>query len=251
MNQTATDYRNLLEAGRDLHRYATRFGFDRVAYVQSMGAYFSDRADGAPGATRWTPVSIISEEATSSVAIVDLPAHCPIGRYCLTHDKPFAWRYSDEQFFKPDADDAPPATSVGKFMRRFHVGGAVTTPLHSPPGVVGIVSWLTSDPSVNLQALVERKGSELELHGRRFLQVAKDFSHAHQTPSADALTPRELECLRWTALGKTTDEIGELISRSGETARFHLKSAIRKLGASNRIHAVARAAYYGLLGDVS
>ena len=98
----------MLRLDRDLHRYATRFGFDRVAYVQSLGAYFSDRADGAIGATRWTPVSIISAETTSSVAIVDLPAHCPIGRHCLTHDKPFAWKYSDERFFKPDPGQCTP-----------------------------------------------------------------------------------------------------------------------------------------------
>ena len=242
MNQTASDYRNFVRAGQDLHRYATRHGFDRIAHVQTIE---SDCQRG------WTPVSVISEGVAHSISIEDLPAHCPVGMHCLTHDKPFAWKYSDQRFFNAGSQPAENVASLNQFMRRFRVGGAVTTPLHSAAGDVGIVSWLTSDPDVDLPALVERRGSELEHHARAFLKVARTFAQAHGSAPGDALTPRELQCLRWTALGKTTDEIGALMSRSGETARFHLKSAIRKLGANNRIHAVARAAYYGLLGDVS
>ena len=241
MNQATSDYRDLVKAGQDLYRYAARLGFDRITHVQSRGP-------ARPGG--WTPVSIISEDSTRSIAIEDLPAHCPIGRFCLTYEKPFAWKYTDQRFFEPRQESAEDAASVDQFMRRFHVGGAVTTPVHLPANGVGIVSWLTSDADIDLHAIVERHGIELENHGRRLLCVARAFAETRPSLPAEALSPRELEILRWTALGKTSDEIGELISRSGETARFHLKSAIRKLGANNRIHAVARAAYYGLLADI-
>jgi DNA-binding CsgD family transcriptional regulator len=65
------------------------------------------------------------------------------------------------------------------------------------------------------------------------------------------LSAREIETLRWSALGKSTEEIADIIGRSAETARFHLKNAVRKLGANNRVHAIALASYRHLLGDLS
>ena len=61
------------------------------------------------------------------------------------------------------------------------------------------------------------------------------------------LTDREIECLTWAARGKTEEEIAMIIHRSHSTARFHLRSAIRKLGASNRSHAIAMVCSRGLI----
>jgi DNA-binding CsgD family transcriptional regulator len=62
-----------------------------------------------------------------------------------------------------------------------------------------------------------------------------------------SLTAREIECLTWAANGKTEEEIGMIIERSHETARFHLRNAVQKLNASNRTHAVALACSRGLI----
>lgn len=61
------------------------------------------------------------------------------------------------------------------------------------------------------------------------------------------LSRRELECLKWAALGKTAEEIATIIDRSAETVRIHLKRAGMKLSASNRAHAVAKACCMGLI----
>lgn len=67
----------------------------------------------------------------------------------------------------------------------------------------------------------------------------------HQWPDtmlpATALTEREQECLRWAAQGKTSWEIGQILHISERTAVAHLTHATAKLGANNRIQAVARA----------
>jgi DNA-binding CsgD family transcriptional regulator len=55
------------------------------------------------------------------------------------------------------------------------------------------------------------------------------------------LTPRELECLRWVAIGKTDAEIAVILSISPRTARFHVENAKLKLRADTRIQAVAQA----------
>lgn len=61
------------------------------------------------------------------------------------------------------------------------------------------------------------------------------------------LTPRELECLRWAAQGKTAWDIGEITQLSSRTVESYLKSACLKLGAVTRAQAVASAVRHGLI----
>lgn len=61
------------------------------------------------------------------------------------------------------------------------------------------------------------------------------------------LTNREMEVLRWTALGKTSDEIARILGISINTVNFHLKNAISKLRTVNKTAAVYRATILGLL----
>ena len=53
------------------------------------------------------------------------------------------------------------------------------------------------------------------------------------------LTAREREVLKWTAQGKSAWETSEMLKISKRTVDEHAKNAARKLGASNRTHAVA------------
>lgn len=54
------------------------------------------------------------------------------------------------------------------------------------------------------------------------------------------LTPREAECLRWVAEGKTDIEAGVILKISPRTIRFHINNAKMKLGVATRIQAVAK-----------
>lgn len=68
---------------------------------------------------------------------------------------------------------------------------------------------------------------------------------------APALTPRERECLRWVARGKTSWEIGRILTLSEHGVVFHLRSAMRKFDVSSRHRAAKIASDYGLLDDVA
>ena len=48
------------------------------------------------------------------------------------------------------------------------------------------------------------------------------------------LTPREKEVLRWAADGKTTYEIGKILSLSISAVNFHIKNSMIKLNANNK-----------------
>lgn len=57
----------------------------------------------------------------------------------------------------------------------------------------------------------------------------------------EKLSSREVECLRWAAAGKSSDEIGIILGISAYTVSSYFKSATRKLDAVNRMQAIARA----------
>lgn len=61
------------------------------------------------------------------------------------------------------------------------------------------------------------------------------------------LRARELECLSWAAMGKTTWEISRLLRISEHTVVFHLRNACVRLDAVNRPQAIAKAIELGVL----
>jgi len=68
-----------------------------------------------------------------------------------------------------------------------------------------------------------------------------------QQPERPALTPRELEVLRWTMDGKTAWEVGAILGISERTAVLHVTNAMHKLGCVNKHQAVLKALRLGLI----
>jgi len=67
-----------------------------------------------------------------------------------------------------------------------------------------------------------------------------------EAPNAP-LSARELECLHWGALGKTSREIGLILGISQRTVYFHLNNAAAKLNVYSVKHAISRALSSGLV----
>jgi len=61
------------------------------------------------------------------------------------------------------------------------------------------------------------------------------------------LTDRELCCLQWAAVGKTSWEMGKILGLSERTVNFHIHNACRKLGVHGRQAAITVALQAGLL----
>jgi DNA-binding CsgD family transcriptional regulator len=70
---------------------------------------------------------------------------------------------------------------------------------------------------------------------------------AEQPTHSISITPREVEVLAWTAQGKSAKEIGDILGIGKRTVDDHAQSAMRKLGAANRTHAVAIALQRGIV----
>jgi LuxR family quorum-sensing system transcriptional regulator CciR len=64
------------------------------------------------------------------------------------------------------------------------------------------------------------------------------------------LSDREKACLSWAVRGKSSWEIGKILSISENTVVFHIKNAMRKLNTNSRTVAAFRAIRLGLIEPV-
>jgi DNA-binding CsgD family transcriptional regulator len=84
---------------------------------------------------------------------------------------------------------------------------------------------------------------------RSSLHLSAELAFAHAIAletkrfqrAQSVLSPRETECLRLSARGKTDIEIGRTLGISPRTARFHIENVKKKLGVATRVQAVAEA----------
>lgn len=61
------------------------------------------------------------------------------------------------------------------------------------------------------------------------------------------LSPRELECLQLAFQGHTARSSGELLNCSERTVNFHLANAMTKFRVDNKLAAIQRACWFGLI----
>jgi DNA-binding CsgD family transcriptional regulator len=67
------------------------------------------------------------------------------------------------------------------------------------------------------------------------------------TKGSHTLSDRELEVLKWSADGKSAQDIADILRVSKNTVDFHIKNSVTKLQVPNKTAAVVHAALLGLL----
>jgi DNA-binding CsgD family transcriptional regulator len=106
-----------------------------------------------------------------------------------------------------------------------HAGEAACLALKSPAGSVANAD--------SLQRQLRVLGSYFHEHIMRL--------HGHESEQRLLLTARELDCLKWTAEGKTAWEASVILGITERTVRFHLNAAREKLQCTTTAQAVAKA----------
>ena len=105
--------------------------------------------------------------------------------------------------------------------------------LHSTAADPYLMVFAGTRPPPERPELVDLYYTSVQL----FECLEKTFSTA--TTGREKLSSREIECLRWAAAGKSSDEIGIILGISAYTVSSYFKSATRKLQAVNRMQAIA------------
>ncbi|TPJ17549.1 helix-turn-helix transcriptional regulator [Mesorhizobium sp. B2-5-9] len=117
----------------------------------------------------------------------------------------------------------------------------IAFPVHADRGQCGLVVFLGSEIALPQDALYE-------IHARCFsLFAAVARMRPGDVGRMRSISKRELECLKLTANGNTSEEIARLLKLSVHTANQYLTQSTQKLNAVNRNQAVAKALRLGLI----
>ena len=117
----------------------------------------------------------------------------------------------------------------------------IAFPVHADRGVAGIVVFLGTD-------IVLPAPAQPQIHLRCYRLFADvmllGLGQSGRLPS---VTQRELDCLKLTANGYTSEEIAVVLGLSVHTTNQYLTKVAMKLNAVNRMQAVSKALRLGLI----
>jgi LuxR family transcriptional regulator, quorum-sensing system regulator CciR len=177
----------------------------------------------------------------------------------LTSPLTMVCRYESEPFWVNEAgvhtqQENPHLAGLDlrDFSERAMTEAAIVVPVHMPYGQIGAVSFLPLTPRSDLTREFAEYGDLLGLLARKFVgSYTRVADKQRLIPPDVQMSKREIEILRWIAVGKTDSEIARIRGRSCATIRFHIHSAQMKLNAVNRSQAVFKAAQLGYLGSLT
>jgi DNA-binding CsgD family transcriptional regulator len=117
----------------------------------------------------------------------------------------------------------------------------IAFPVHAERGQCGLAVFFGPEITVQTDQLYE-------IHARCFaLFSAVALIRPGDAGRAKAISKRELECLKLTANGYTSEAIAQLLKLSVHTANQYLTQCAQKLNAVSRTQAVAKALRLGLI----
>ncbi|ANB19433.1 helix-turn-helix transcriptional regulator [Dokdonella koreensis] len=216
---------------RQISRCALSAGFECWTYTVSLSA--STRAP-----------YVLSEEPRSGISD-HLQLLCrsnePMMAHCRQHATPLVWTAEPAI----EGTDGTPPCRLLEDATGSGLQAIIGVPVHGLGCRWGVVVVATYHPLKRREVVsrlpqVQLLATYVHEAGHRYAAEMTRDDQIH-------LTVREIECLRWTSLGKTGWEISRLLSISERTVVFHLENASHKLGVFSRHQAVARAIALDLL----
>lgn len=218
--------------------------YDIVRFLRKVAEFYGMRAflvTRMPGSTSHTlqSTSVISSWPTELMARYDqalLLTSSPVLTRLRSSIIPFT-----VDLDQPTAGSGERNTEVLALMKAHNMQRFAVFPVSDPDGQRGVVSFYGDRP-----VLVEQEMLELSMLSIHVFDRLYQISRSDQKPG-EGLTEREIDCLNWTAAGKTSAEISEILGLSEHTVNHYLNRATRKLDTVNRTQAVAKALRTGII----
>jgi len=188
------------------------------------------------------------DEELTPFSDIDQALRSPLLRACRVENQPF-WinRHGIRTLW-----DNPYLNGIGleDFDQRVPLKAAIVVPVHMPFGQIAAAIFASASPArSDLSREFSRYSETLARLAERFMagyvKVSRDPRYL---PTENVLTARQIECLRWAALGKTDFEIGIIMGCSHAGVRYHMGRACVTLAAINRAQCVFRACQLGYIG---
>jgi DNA-binding CsgD family transcriptional regulator len=232
------DYLSVLEAKDQgqfrsvVVRFAQQLGFDTVSATAIV-----DRPDVGSEfvAVHNTPLAFEQTFEDLGVGRRD-----PVMQHCKRQTVPIVW--SQKTYLDRGSIDLWDAQA------QFGYRNGIAMALHLPEGRHFFLGVDRDQELPRDQGQLTRMVADLQLFAVHAQDTAMRvlISEALQ-PERPALTPRELDVLRWTMDGKTAWEVGQLLSIAERTTVQHLQNAMKKLQCNSKHQAVLKALRLGLI----
>lgn len=159
----------------------------------------------------------------------------PVIRQALQVTEPFEWGYGIESGRLSEAQH-----QLFDEAATFGIRYGFTIPIHDGRGPVAAVTFASDEQGPTFRRCVEAHRRVLQLMALYFHASVRRKLRSDRIVDGVALSPREYECLEWSAAGKSAWEIGGILSITRRTAAFHLDNARAKLGVSSLHQAICR-----------
>lgn len=156
----------------------------------------------------------------------------PTVRHALSSHLPLLWT---AEFFASQS-----AADLHEHARQFGLRVGLTLPIRAADRSVGLLSLATADAKIGGDGAVEVL-AQARLLADYLHEAAQRLLAPRTRLTEGLLSARECECLHWAAAGKTSWEIGRILSLSERTVNFHIGNAMRKLEVTTRGQALAKA----------
>lgn len=210
-----------------------RMGFASVAYrAVNLGG-----AAAAPYFNSTYPVAWLAHYQDSRYFAVD-PVFIGVEDSVL----PIRWGFDQE---------IRPRTKIGRRIfleaREFGICNGVTLPVHGAGHEFATFTVASDSDAEEFGKVLAEQLLMLHLLAPYYHNAIRQRLATDKAQSRPHLTPRERECLLWTAQGKTAWEVGQILGISDGTVVFHLKNATRKFDVFTKYHAVVKAIMLGLI----
>ncbi|MEL6958122.1 MAG: LuxR family transcriptional regulator [Pseudomonadota bacterium] len=120
-------------------------------------------------------------------------------------------------------------------------------PVRGPSGQFALFSLSHNTDDATWADFTEKHRRDLILCAHAFNQKALELETNRLPEPVKPLSGREVDVLTYLAVGYSRGQVAQMLSISEHTLRAYVESARFKLGASNTMHAVARAVSEGLI----
>lgn len=122
-----------------------------------------------------------------------------------------------------------------------------SVPIRGPAGQFALFSVSDNADDSTWADFTEKHRRDLILCAHSFNQKALEIENRRMPDLVKPLSGREIDVLTYLAMGYSRGQVAQTLTISEHTLRAYVESARFKLGASNTMHAVARAVSEGLI----
>jgi DNA-binding CsgD family transcriptional regulator len=232
------DYLSVLEARTKdefesvVIRFAKALGFDTVSATVAV-----DRlgADTEFVTVHNTPVAYLQTFENVAVGRRD-----PIAQHCKRNTVPIIW--SQQTYLDHGVIEQ------WEHQAYFGYRNGIAMALHLPDGKHFVIGVDRDQALPGASTELTRLVADLQLFAVHAQDTAlRVLVSEDARPEFPALSPRELEALRWTMDGLTSKEIAQRLHIGERTVLYYITNAMQKLGCNSRHQAVLKALRLGLI----